>query len=262
MTDIRMPSFDITGKVAVITGGTKGIGRAISQTLSYFGADVVVSSRTEADCLAMAEEIESTGRRCLGVACDVSKTEDVDRLISKTIEAFDRLDILVNNAGVGGKTAPVLEQDEKDWDKVLGIDLKGIFLCSKAAARIMKEQGGGKIINIASVAGSIGQKNVSPYVAAKSGAIGLTRALANELARYNITVNAVCPGYIVTDINKDIITEPSVMNKIIPHCPVGHYGSVFDVAAPVAFLASDSCQYMTGTYFVVDGGFMTEAPYH
>lgn len=181
--ELRMPSYDLTGKVAIVTGGTKGIGHAIAVTLANFGADVVVSSRTAADCEKIQKEIEAMGRRCLGIACNVGVEGDVENMVNKTVETFGRLDILVNNAGIGGKTAPIFEQDSASWDAVLNTNLKGMFMCGKAAAEYMKDHGGGRIINIASVAGRIGQKNVAPYVAAKSGAIGLTKTMANEWAR-------------------------------------------------------------------------------
>ena len=252
----KKPSFDLTGKVAIVTGGTKGIGFAIAETLAMFGCEVVITSRHQNDCDTVSAEITKRhGIKCLGISGDSSKKADIDNIVAKTVEAFGKIDILCNNAGVSGKTAPALKQTEEDFDYVLGINLKGIFLFAQAVAAQMVKQGtGGKIVNTASVGALIGGKSVAPYGCSKAGIVSLTKTLANEWARYGITVNAICPGYVITELNEDIFADPEIKAKMEKRTALRRLGNPEDVAGPVLAMLSDCFGYMTGTYILLDGG--------
>jgi len=258
--EIKMPSFDLTGKTAIVTGGTKGLGYGIAATFAGHGCNVVITSRTPSDCERCAEEINekyAKGGHVIGVAADAGKQADIDVVIEKTVAEFGQLNIMVNNAGISGKTAKILSEDqnEENFDKVIATNLKGVFLFSKAAAGQMVKQGtGGKIINTASVGGLIGGVGVAPYGASKAGVLSLTRTMANEFARHGITVNAVCPGYVVTPLNEDIFSNPEIRSKMEKRTAVRRLGTVEEIAGPVLAMASDCFSYMTGTYLLLDGG--------
>ncbi|SMC77086.1 SDR family NAD(P)-dependent oxidoreductase [Papillibacter cinnamivorans] len=253
--EVRMPSFDLTGKTAIVTGGTKGLGYGIAVTFARFGANVVITSRTPADCLRVQEEIRASGHRCLGIPADSSKKEDIDRVMEETLKTYGKLDILVNNAGISGKTAPILQQSEEDFEKVIDTNLKGVFLFARAAAEQMARQGtGGKILNMASIGALIGGKGVAPYGASKAGVVSLTKTMANEWARYGITVNAVCPGYVITELNQDVFADPKIREMMEKRNPLRRLGRVDEISGPVLALVSDCFGYMTGTTIVIDGG--------
>lgn len=254
--EIKKPSFDLTGKVAIVTGGTKGIGYGIAATFAMYGCNLVITSRTPADCERTANDIETLyGVKCLGISADSSNKENIDMVVDKTIEAFGKIDILINNAGISGKTAALLDQTEEDFLKVINTNLKGCFLFAQAVVAQMAKQGnGGKIVNISSVGGLIGGKSVAPYGASKAGVLSLTKTMANEWARYGITVNAVCPGYVITELNEDIFANPEIKAKMEKRTPVRRLGSVEEIAGPVLAMVSDCFSYMTGTYILIDGG--------
>lgn len=255
--DIKKPSFDLTGKVAIVTGGTKGIGYGIAATFAMYGCSLVITSRTPKDCERIAKDIESLyGVKCLGISADSSKKESIDMVVAKTVEAFGKIDILINNAGISGKTAALLEQSEENFMQVINTNLKGCFLFAQAVVAQMAKQGknGGKIVNIASVGGLIGGKSVAPYGASKAGVLSLTKTMANEWARYGITVNAVCPGYVITELNEDIFADPEIKSKMEKRTPVRRLGCVEEIAGPVLAMVSDCFSYMTGTYILIDGG--------
>lgn len=254
--EIKKPSFDLTGKVAIITGGTKGIGYGIAATFAMNGCNLVITSRTPADCERTANDIETLyGVKCLGISADSSKKENIDMVVAKAVDAFGKIDILINNAGISGKTAALLDQSEDDFLKVINTNLKGCFLFAQAVTAQMVKQGiGGKIVNIASVGGLIGGKSVAPYGASKAGVLSLTKTMANEWARYGITVNAVCPGYVITELNQDIFANPDIKSKMEKRIPVRRLGSVEEIAGPVLAMVSDCFSYMTGTYILLDGG--------
>lgn len=246
---------DFSGKTVIVTGGTKGLGHGIAEVFAQWGANVVITSRTEREVSDCAAIFRQQGFACLGIVADSTRQEDIDRVIRQTVETFGRLDILINNAGIGGKTAPILQQDESDFMRVIEANLKGAYLFGRAAAQQMKKQGsGGRIINIASAAGLIGGKNMAPYCASKAGVISLTKTMANEWARYQILVNAVCPGYVITPLNEAVLADTTVRKKLEQRNAVRRFGTVDEIAGPVAMLASDCFSYMTGAAIVIDGG--------
>ncbi len=254
--DIKKPTFDLTDKVAIVTGGTKGIGYAIAATFAMYGCDVVITSRHQDDCDRCANDIQTLySAKCLGISADSSKKEDIDIVVAKTIETFGKIDILINNAGISGKTAPIFEQSEADFMKVIETNLKGCYLFAQAVAQEMAKQGnGGKIVNTASVGGLVGDRNVAPYGSSKAGLLSLTKTMANEWARYGITVNAVCPGYVITELNEDVFADPKIKAMMEKKTAVRRLGTVEEIAGPVLAMVSDCFNYMTGTYILLDGG--------
>ncbi|MPL98734.1 2-dehydro-3-deoxy-D-gluconate 5-dehydrogenase [bioreactor metagenome] len=254
MQDIIIPDFDLTGKVAVITGGTKGLGYGMALTLAHYGADVVVASRTEADCQRVAKEIKSLGRRSAGIMADVTNVASCDAMIEKAVAAMGKIDIMICNAGVGS-TAVATDMTEEQWDYVNDVDIKGVFFSARAAARQMIAQGtGGKIICISSAAAMGGSKGIAHYCAAKAAVVNLVKALAIEWARYGITVNAVCPGYVPTSINEKTLSNEKVKERIEKHALVRRLGRIEEISAPVLLLASNFSGYITGTSILADGG--------
>ncbi|NLW78143.1 MAG: SDR family oxidoreductase [Ruminococcaceae bacterium] len=253
MQDIAIPNFDLKGKVAVITGGTKGIGYGIALTYANYGADVVVASRTVADCERVEKELQSLGVRAMGIPTDVSVGAQVDSMIDKVVEKLGRVDIMVANAGVGN-TKKAVDLTDAEWDTVVDIDLKGVFYSARAAARQMIKQGdGGRVINVASAAGVIGAIGLAPYTAAKAGVVNMTKTLAGEWGRFGITVNALCPGYVATSINDDVLGTPA-WDKIVKATILRRSGEISEIAAGALFLASDFSGFMTGATLLMDGG--------
>lgn len=249
--------FSLQDKVAIITGATKGMGRAIADTYAQHGAKLAIVSRTPADCQRVAEELRSTGAEAINVPADISRMGDLERIVQKTMNAYGQVDILVNNAGAT-MTKHAFDISEADWDHVQDVDLKSTFFLSQMVGRIMKERGGGKIINVASIAGIVGQRGLVPYCAAKSGVIQLGRALALEWSKYNIQINAVCPGYIRTPMNDEIINNEDVVSKIVSHIPMRRFGTPEEIAGICLYLASDASSYVTGQAICVDGGMVAE----
>jgi len=239
-------------KKALVTGGNRGIGRAIALRLADEGADVAVcASRSVESAEAVAQEIRNKGRESVGVAGDVSVADEVDELVKKTLEAFGSIDILVNNAGIN-RDGLLMRMKEEEWDAVLDVNLKGAFLCTKAVSRPMMKARTGRIINLSSVVGLMGNAGQVNYSASKAGLLGLTKSSAKELAARGITVNAVCPGFIPTDMTESMTEDAK--STLMDLIPLGRLGTTDDIAAAVAFLASDDAAYITGQEIVVDGG--------
>ncbi|MBI4494273.1 MAG: 3-oxoacyl-[acyl-carrier-protein] reductase [Chloroflexi bacterium] len=240
------------GRVALVTGGSRGIGRAVAERLAAGGADVALSYRSNAEAAAeVAAAIERQGRRVHVAQSDVSQLQQVEALVRQTLEAFGRIDILVNNAGITRDTL-LLRMSEQDWDAVLETNLKGTYLCTKAVLRSMIRQRYGRIVNLSSVSGIVGNAGQANYAASKAGLIGFTRAVAREVASRGITANAVAPGYIHTDIWAPV--GETARQKMLELIPLGRTGTPAEVAEAVAFLATDAAAYITGQVLNVDGG--------
>jgi 3-oxoacyl-[acyl-carrier protein] reductase len=241
----------LAGKVAIVTGGSRGIGLAIARLLAEDGASVVVSGRDAARLDAAVRELESLGGAVLGVVADAAKREDADRLVDAARERFGRIDVLVNNAGITRDQLLVRMKDD-DWDQVLDTNLRGVFLMTRAAGKVMMRQKSGRIINIASTAGAMGNPGQVNYSAAKAGVIGLTKAAGRELAHWNILVNAVAPGLIETDMAAAIPAE--ARDAMLQQVPLKRIGQAREVAEVVRFLAGDGASYITGQTIHVNGG--------
>ncbi|MDR1299018.1 MAG: SDR family oxidoreductase [Oscillospiraceae bacterium] len=250
-----VPAYGLSGKAALVTGATRGIGYAVAAALASAGAKVAVTSRKADDCARVQSEFADRGLICAGIAADASRPEETQALISEVAERFGGLDILVNNAGIGGKEAPIFDVTSQDWDETHGIDLKGVYFCARAAALQMKSQGtGGAIINMASAAGILAPKYVSVYGAAKAAVVHLTKIMANEWARYGIRVNAIAPGYIATDMTKDVMADEKNAAAVLKKIGMRRFGETRDIASAALFLASGMSSYITGTILPVDGG--------
>ncbi|WP_272511491.1 3-oxoacyl-[acyl-carrier-protein] reductase [Bacillus altitudinis] len=242
----------LTNKTAVVTGASRGIGRSIAIDLAKKGANVVVNySGNEAKANEVVDEIKALGQQAFAVKADVSNAEDVQALMKQTVDIFGSIDILVNNAGIT-KDNLLMRMKENEWDDVININLKGVFNCTKAVTRQMMKQRSGRIINVASVVGVCGNPGQANYVAAKAGVIGLTKTTAKELASRHITVNAVAPGFISTDMTDKL--DENVQTEMLKQIPLARFGAPEDISNVVVFLASEGAGYITGQTIQVDGG--------
>jgi len=243
--------MSLSGQVAVVTGASRGIGRAIAMQLSKAGAAVVVTATTLAGAQKTADEIVAAGGKALAVKVDVSLGAEVEELFKQAVASFGRLDILVNNAGIT-KDGLLLRMKESDWDAVLDVNLKGAFNCTREAAKLMSKARYGRIVNVSSVVGEMGNPGQANYCASKAGMIGLTKSVARELARRNVTVNAVTPGFIETDMTQELTDK--AREALQEQIPMGRMGSADDIAAAVLFLVSQGASYITGHVLSVNGG--------
>jgi NAD(P)-dependent dehydrogenase (short-subunit alcohol dehydrogenase family) len=250
--------FRLEGRKALVTGGSKGLGKVIALALAQAGADVAIASRTLAECEATAEEIRrETGRRTHAIAADVSRSSDVAGLMAAAQGALGPLDILVNNAGINVR-APAHEMKEKDWDAIIDINLKAPFLCARELLPGMCQRGWGRILNLGSIMSVVSLPGRSPYAAAKAGVLGLTRTLALECAAKGVTVNAICPGPFATEMNKPLLNDPAKYNEFVSRIPMGRWGELHEVTGAALFLASDASSFVTGTALYVDGGWTAQ----
>lgn len=248
---------EMRGKVAIVTGGTSGIGRDTAVLFAQAGVKVVVAGRREVEGNETVELIRAAGGDGLFVKTDVAIAAEVQALVRKTVEKFGRLDIAFNNAGIEGNLVPIVIQPEADWDRTIDINLKGTWLCLKyEIQQMLKQRGGGAIVNMASVAGLIGSAGFATYSASKHGVIGLTKSAALETARNGIRVNAVCPAVIETPMGERIFGAPEVKPHAIGLHPIGRFGKPMEVAEAVVWMCSDRASFMTGQSLVLDGGFL------
>jgi len=252
---MTIPSLSLEGKVAIVTGGSRGIGRVIALGFAEAGANVVVCSRTLTDLEKVAEEIEALGRRSLAVETNIAVKSEVDNLVEKTLEKFGTIDILVNNAAVN-IMRPLTELREDGWDKVMNVGLKGYYLCSQAVVKVMIEKNSGNIINISSGAAVKAAPMLGAYSISKAGVVMLTQLLAADLARYNIRVNAIGPGMVKTGFSQPMWGNPDMLKVMESQIPLGRLAEPEEIMAVALFLASDASSYITGQTIYVDGGSM------
>ena len=249
-----LDSFRLNGKVALVTGGARGLGRAMATALAQAGADVAVTGRSPGSGEESATFITATtGRRCRAFAADVTVAADVDRLVSEVEGEFGQIDILVNNAGNNIRGA-VDQLTEADWDSVIDTNLKGPFLCSRVIGPGMVRRGWGRVINMGSILGAVALPGRAPYASAKAGVINLTRVLALEWAGTGVTVNTICPGPFATEMNRQLLDDPVKYQEFIKLIPMGRWGELEELWGAVVFLASDASSFVTGSALFVDGG--------
>jgi len=248
------PTFRLDGRVAVVTGGSRGIGRAVALGLARAGADVVVAARKVADLEPVAEEIRALGRRALAVPAHLGRRPEVDRLFDATLETFGRLDVLVNNAATNPVFGPLLDIDEEAWDRIMALNVKGYLLAAQRAARAMAPRGGGAIVNVASTAGLRASAGLGAYSVSKAAVIMLTRVLGRELAPLGIRVNGVAPALIETRFSEALWKNPEILSTYLKSTPLGRAGQPEEVAGAVVYLCSDAASYVTGHTLVLDGG--------
>jgi 2-dehydro-3-deoxy-L-rhamnonate dehydrogenase (NAD+) len=244
--------LELPGRVAIVTGAARGIGFAIAERLSRAGAQVMVADIAEDGAAAAAERLREGGGKAAGVAADVTSPTEVGAMVERTLDAFGAVDILVNNAGITGRDAPLWETTDEDWEKVLDLNLTGVFYCCRAVVSHMRERRSGAIVNVASISGKEGNPNMIPYSVSKAGVICLTKALAKEVITDAVRVNAVAPGVIETPLLDQL--QPEAIDYMKSKVPMGRMGSPEEVAAVVHFLASDAASFVTGQCYDVSGG--------
>lgn len=248
-------SGELASQVAVVIGGTRGIGRALSLGLARAGASVVVSSRSAEAVAAVVSEIDALGMPALGVPADVSRFDDVEALMRAAVERFGRIDVLVNNAAIN----PLWKRAERltleDWDSIMAVDLRGAFFACQAAGKVMLEQRSGRIVNVASVTALRGTARGLPYTAAKAGLIAVTQTLAAEWCAHGIRVNAVAPGFFATDLTRGLMDNEGLYRDIVAKVPMQRFAQPEEMVGMVVYLASEASSYVTGQVFVVDGGY-------
>ena len=250
----------LKGKAALITGSTRGIGKEFAVGFAKEGADVIINGRNLEKAKPVGKEMESLGVHSLAIGADVSSSQDVARMVEEAINTFGKIDILVNNAGVNPFVLEAEKIKEEGWDKVLDVNLKGVFLCCQAVARQMIKQGGGKIINISSAAGILGERGLLPYCVSKAGVMTLTRVLAYEWSKYNVTVNAIAPGFVAGGMNTPILNKEILISGLTQQVPLKRLASPEEIVKIALFLASEDSSYINGTTIVADGGMIGYHP--
>ena len=250
-------SRELEGKVGLVTGGTSGIGRETAILFAKVGAKVVVAGRREKEGNETVELIQAASSDALFVKADVSKATEVQTLIEKAVQKFGRLDVAFNNAGIEGAWVPIIKQSEEEWDQTIDVNLKGVWLCLKYEIRqMLKQGGGGSIVNMASITGLVGAAGAAAYSASKHGVIGLTRSAALETAKNKIRINAVCPAVVETPMGKRLFGAPPVQKYVLSCHPMGRFGETAEIAEAVVWMCSDKASFMTGQTLVLDGGFL------
>ncbi len=253
-----MDLFRLEGRVALVTGGNRGLGYAIAQGLAEAGASVAVTSRDRARAEAAASKLsQQTGRPCLGLSLEVRRQDQVEAAVARTVAELGGLDILVNNAGLNIRES-IFELKDESWAEVIETNLGGVMRCSRAAVGHMKEKGWGRIIHIASMMSFVGIAKRVSYASSKTGLLGMTRAMALDLAPFGITVNALCPGVFKTEINRPILNDPDYLKEFLRQIPLGRMGDPEELKGVAVFLASEASTYMTGAALLVDGGWTVQ----
>ncbi len=247
--------FQLNGKVALITGASKGIGEAMARGLAEFGAKVVVSSRKQEAVDTVADAFRTDGLEATGIAANMGKLEDIHALVDKVVEAYGGLDIVINNAAANPVFGPIQNTDERAFDKIIDVNLKGPFELCKKAYPILKERGGGSIIHIGSIGGIRPEAGIGIYSVSKAAIHNLTQAMAQDWGADNIRVNAICPGLIKTRFSEALWNNDKILDRFLKHIPLGRAGTPDDVTGLAVFLASDAASYCTGGVYMVDGGF-------
>lgn len=250
-----MDMFRLNGKVAIVTGAGRGLGAAMAQGLADAGAAVVVADIDLQAAAAVSESIQKKGYSALPVQVDVGDAVSVKNMVEATLQAFNTVDILINNAGINRRN-PCIEMSEEDWDAVIRVNLKGTFLCSREVGKILVQKGSGKVINIASLLATVAQPNRGPYASTKGAVAQFTKVLALEWAPYNINVNAIGPGYVLTELNTKLMEDKQVYDEITRRIPMGRWAEPEEMIGTVVFLASDASSYITGQLLSVDGGYL------
>lgn len=246
-------NLSLDNKIALVTGASRGIGEAIAMGLAKSGADLVIASRKIADLENVASKIKAMGRKCMAVPAHIGRTDDVKKLVDQAVGEFGRIDILVNNAATNPSMSPAMDIDERAWDSIMNLNLKGLFFLSQAVARVMKEKGGGKIINVSSVAG-ITPDILPVYSISKAGVIMATKVMAQQWAIFNIRVNAIAPGLTKTKFSEALWSNQDILNVAMSRTPLGRPADPEEMVGAVIYLASDASSYVTGQILAIDGG--------
>ncbi|MEH7383449.1 glucose 1-dehydrogenase [Bacillus sp. JJ1533] len=252
-----MKNFDLNDKIAIVTGANRGIGKSMAVALAKAGAIIVIIGRDQEKNEQSVKEIHELGSKAISIATDLRNIKSIYEMTEHVVNTFGKIDILVNNAGVS-LTKFALDIAEEEWDSIIDLNLKSLFFCSQSVAKVMKEHASGKIINIASVAGAVGDIGISPYTASKGAVINLTKSLALEWARYNIQVNAIGPAYIETDMNRNELSNQKVLEKIVNKTPMKRLGTPEELEGALLLLASQSSSFITGQTIFVDGGWLAQ----
>ena len=249
------PLFQLDGKVALVTGASKGIGEAMARGLAEFGAKVVVSSRKQEAVDAVAEAFRADGLEATGIAANIGNIEQAHALVDKTVAAYGGLDIIINNAAANPVFGPIQQTEERAFDKIIDVNLKGPFELCKKAYPILKERGGGSIINISSIGGLTPESGIGIYSVSKAGINNLTMAMAQDWGADNIRVNAICPGLIKTKFSEALWNNEAILKRFLQHIPLKRAGTADDIAGLAVYLASDAAAYCTGGVYMIDGGY-------